>query len=140
MKDKLEKLLKDKSINFEFVSKDKLHGTDEMNKVVSNLIFNADGKMICVLKKMIDKVDENKLSKLVGVKEVKLATKEELADLGFEYGEVPPVAINLDFYADNKMADLEYCYGGSGDKPVALKIEVKDMLRINKAIMGDITI
>jgi len=80
-------------------------------------------------------VDFGVIKKELNCKEAKLFPRKDLFNTtGFEAGHVPLVGLNLPCLIDKKLMEYPYVYGGIGNPDYTLKINPKDLQRINNTI------
>ncbi len=149
MKDKLEKLLKEQSINFELIplpvdlapdveAHMKFH-SHPVKYAMPNIVFKTEKGLIVAQRRGDSRMDSKKLKKLAGVKDLRIATEDELKSLGLTPGIVPPAGFDAKFFMDQKITGNEFVFTGTGDKLFAIKINPKDLQKINNAVVGDFT-
>src|SRR5258708_15654197 len=149
MKDKIEKILLENKIQFEFIplpeelASDvkvhmKFHG-NSMDRAMPNIVFKTNKGFIVAQRRGDTKIDSKKLKKLAGVSDLRVATEEELKDLNLAPGIVPPTGIDATYFMDNKIFEKDFVYSGTGDKLFAIKLNPIDLKEINKSTVGDFT-
>lgn len=149
MKDKIEKLLKDAGVKFEFIplapdlpldveSHMKFHG-HSMNFAMPNIVFKTEKGFIVAQRRGDSKLDSKKLKKLAGVKDLRIATEEELKGLGLRPGIVPPTGFDAKFFMDQKIFENKFVFTGTGHNLFALKLNPRDVQKINSPVVGDFT-
>lgn len=150
MKKKIEEILKSKQISYELIplpedlpldvqSHMKFHG-HPMSFAMPNMIFKTEKGLIVVQKRGDSEIDNKKLKKALGIQRLSFASKEDLETLSLEPGIVPPLGYDLPFYMDKKVLDQDEIYTGTGDRLFALKINPKDLEKLNNATLGDFTL
>lgn len=149
MKNKIEKVLKDANIKFEFVSLSvdlapdveshmKFHGYP-MRYAMPNIVFKTEKGFVVVQRCGDTKLDSKKIKKVLGVHDLRVASKEELENLGLEPGIVPPTGFDAKFLMDKNVLENELVFTGTGDKLYTIKLTPKDLQEINNPIIGDFT-
>ena len=149
MEDRIEKILKDANVPFEFIplpedlpvdvpSHMKFY-RDTMQHALATMIYKTEKGFIAVSRRGDTKVNSKKLREFLGIKRLSLATEEEMTGLGLTPGLVPPLGLEIPLYVDKKVIEADYFYDGTGHKLFGLKMGVKDLLGVNKAIVGDFT-
>ncbi len=149
MKDKIEKLLKEANIKFEFIklpedlaldveSHMKFHG-HPMRYAMPNIVFKTEKGFIVAQRRSDTKVDSKKLKKLAGVHDLRIANEDELKCLGLIPGIVPPVGFDVRFFMDQRIFENKFVFTGTGDKLYALKLNPRDIEKVNKPIIGNFT-
>lgn len=106
---------------------------------IPGIVFSADKKLVVVYKRYPDKMNTKLLKKKLGVKDLRVATTEELQSLGYEPGLVPLVQTQILSYVDAQVVKLKYLYGGVGSNEATLKIAAQDFLKVTNATVIDIT-
>jgi Cys-tRNA(Pro) deacylase len=87
------------------------------------------------------RVDKRKLSSIIGVPKVKIASPEVTKNLtGFEVGVMPPVGHNnrMTTVIDRNVMDVERVYGGCGVPKILVEIDPRDIARLMDAKIADI--
>lgn len=143
LKTVIEKQLQSKAVKHGFIPLPKDMEKNPQNKmsclnisardVISTLVYWADGNLIALQKRADTKVDEDKVKKLLSLRTLRFATKDELAEIGTEIGSVPPTGLEIPHIMDVALLSQEYVYGGGGDQNYVLKIGVNDLKVINDA-------
>ncbi|MEM1804916.1 MAG: YbaK/EbsC family protein [Nanopusillaceae archaeon] len=145
-KETLEIYLKNKKIFHEFlefqdVSKSKnIDNTIDINKVVKTIVFVSDkNEPVIVVLRSIYKVNQKKLAKILNVKDIRLATPEEVIKYtGYKVGGVAPFDINFKIYIDKELLNEDIVYTGGGDERHLLKIRVEDIIKNSNCEIIDI--
>ena len=149
MKDKIEKLLKEANVPFEFIplpeglpmdvpSHMKFYG-DTMQHALATMIYKTEKGLVAVSRRGDTKVSSKKLRESLGIKRLSLATEEDMRSLSLMPGLVPPLGHSIPIYIDQKLMEIDYFFDGTGDKVIGLKMGIKDLLKLNKATVGDFT-
>lgn len=150
MKEKIEKILRDARVSFEFIplpedlppdvpSHMKFYG-DTMQHALATMIYKTEKGFIAVSRRGDTKVSSKKLREALGVNRLSLATKENMAELGLTPGIVPPLGLTIPLYMDKKLLEVDYFYDGTGHKLFGLKMKTADLLRVSRATVGDFTV
>jgi Cys-tRNA(Pro) deacylase len=87
------------------------------------------------------RVDKRKLSSIIGVPKVKIASPEVTKSLtGFEVGVMPPVGHKnrMTTVIDRNVMDVERVYGGCGVPKILVEIDPRDIARLMDAKIADI--
>ncbi|MEM1634508.1 MAG: YbaK/EbsC family protein [Nanopusillaceae archaeon] len=145
-KETLEIYLKNKGIFHEFlkfqdVSKSKnIDNMIDINKVVKTIVFvNDKNEPVIVVLRSIYRVNQKKLAKILNVKDIRLATPEEVIKYtGYKVGGVAPFDINFKIYIDKELLNEDIVYTGGGDERHLLKIRVEDIIKNNNCEIIDI--
>lgn len=150
LKEKIEKLLKEANIQYKLIPlpKDiamdvdvhmKFHGKN-LNLAMPNIVLKTEKGLIVVQRRGDTQLDNEKIKKAAEVEHVSFATKEDLQRIGLEPGIVPPIGYDAQFFMDEKVLENSEIYTGSGDKLFAIKVNPKDLIKVNNAQVGDFTV
>lgn len=87
------------------------------------------------------KIDFNKIRERYSVKNVRMATPEEVrAYTGYGIGEVPPTARgNFEVLVDSRVLEQAEVYGGGGSPDSLLRITPQEIMEAGKAEAMDIS-
>ena len=100
----------------------------DINKTVKTLVYSADGEIILALVKGDRELNDTKLSKLLGVSNLELASEEELkkiVDAGF--GSLGPIEIDAKIIMDNEVANMSnFVCGANKDGYHYINVNVDD--------------
>ncbi len=149
MKEKIEKILQAAGVSYELIPlpKDiamdidvhmKFHGKN-LQQAMPNMVFKTEKGLVVAQRRGDSVIDSKKLRKLLGVQRLSLASREDLETFGLKPGIVPPMSFDVPFYMDKKVLENEEIYTGSGDVRFALRINPQDLVKLNKAVVGDFT-
>ena len=150
MKEKMEKILKEAGVEYTIIplpedlamdveSHMKFYG-DTMRHALATMIYKTENGCIAVSRRGDTKVNSKKLREFLNVKRLNLAGEDEMDHLGLIPGLVPPLGLSIPHYIDRGVLDIDYFYNGTGHKLFGLKMKVEDLIKIDKAILGDFTI
>ncbi|MEM1664713.1 MAG: aminoacyl-tRNA deacylase [Zestosphaera sp.] len=85
------------------------------------------------------KLDLNRLSIIIGSR-VRMAKAREVEKItGYAVGALPPVGHGITTYVDKSVLEHERVVGGGGSTHALVEIETKDLIRLTKALVRDIT-
>lgn len=110
-----------------------------MRQALATLLYRTEKGIIAVQRGADRKIDEAKLRKLAGVKTLAMAKKEDLDGLGVMPGLVPLTGMAVPYFMDQNMMGIDFVYGGSGAREFNLRINPKDLQRINSATVSSFT-
>lgn len=98
--------------------------------VKSILLIDSNQNPALVILKGSDKVDLQKVKKILGVSDVRLAHPEEVLEItGYEVGGVPPVSVfGVKTILDSGIEHLKEVIAGGGTQNHLLQIKVADIL------------
>ena len=120
------------------ISHMKFHGKD-LKFAMPNIVLKTEKGFVVVQRRGDTQIDNKKLKKLLGVQRLSLANKEELEKYGLEPGIVPPLGYDIPIFIDKKVLENNEIYTGTGDKLFAIKLNPNDLIKVNKAQIGDFT-
>ena len=106
-------------------------GSDENEALVKSiLLMDSNAKPLLVILLGSDKIDFQKIKLLLGVKDVRLASSEEVLEItGYEIGGVPPISIyGVRTIIDKHVSDKEKVVCGGGDKQHLMRIKINDII------------
>lgn len=149
MRDKVLKLLDEAHVKYELIklpdniSLDvaehmKFHGKS-MKYALATMIYSTEKGFVAVQRRGDTKVSSKKLRDYLGIKRLSLATKEELEQMGLQIGLVPPVGLEMPFYADHKMLEVEEIYTGAADNEYGMKTSPRELFKVSKPVTCDVT-
>ena len=110
-----------------------------MSQAIPTLVFKTENGFIVVQKRADTKINSGKLKKLANDKSLNFASPEELKQMQAEGGIVPLTGLDLPYYTDQLVLENDNVYGGSGSKYYALKMNSKDLIKINQPVIGEFT-
>ena len=89
----------------------------DVKKIVKTLVYIlSDGRKVAVLIRGDRELNETKLINYFGVLDCRLATSEELKDMGIVEGFVGPIGLDLPIYADISVKDLHNFIIGANER------------------------
>lgn len=104
------------------------------------LIMKADKKSIMIVVPGDKKVDTSTFKKLYQVKDLEMATKEEVkAVSGVEVGAVPPFGnlFKIPLYFDKTIVENEVVFFNAGSHSKSISLKGSDLEKITKPIVGN---
>ncbi len=131
---KIKAELDNAQVNYELVS---LPEDISMTQTMPNIVLKTEKGLVVVQKRGDLQIDNKKLKKALGVQRLSLANKEELEKHGLEPGIVPPLGYDIPVYMDEKVLKNNEVYTGTGDRLFAIKLNPNDLIKVNKATVGD---
>jgi tryptophanyl-tRNA synthetase len=150
MKDNIEHLLNAANVRYEFiplpedlpvdVASHMNFYKDSLDHAYATMIYKTEKGFIAVSRRGDTRVNSKKLREALGIKRLSLATEEDMSQLGLTPGLVPPLGYDLPIYMDKKLLDVDYFYDGTGHKLFGLKMNARDLLKVNNATVGDYTV
>ena len=84
-----------------------------------------------------DKIDFEKVKNILGVKDVRMATSEEVIEItGYEVGGVPPISIyGVTVILDKSASKKVEVISGGGDPMHLMRIKIQDIIEQNDDIL-----
>ncbi len=109
----------------------------DINKTVKTLVYNVDGEIIMALVNGSRELNETKLRKLLGAKEIKMATEDELKTItDASFGSLGPVNIKAKIVIDNEVTTMcNFVTGANKTDYHYINVNIKDFDVYN---VGDI--
>jgi Ala-tRNA(Pro) deacylase len=104
------------------------------------LILLGDGKPLMVVVSGADRVDFKKIKKLLRIRDLQLASPEQVKAIsGVEIGAVPPFGnlFDVPLYADTKLEAEREIVFSAGTHTVSIQMTYSDFKDISKPIIGD---
>lgn len=113
---------------------------ETIETAITSLFMKTDGGYIVILKKGSDKVDLKKLKKLLAVKDLRFATKEEFEEnTKLPFGAARVYIEKFPTYIDEGIFTKEYLNGGTGSFVYTFKYKTADIKKIPHAQIIAIT-
>lgn len=147
----LEGYLKKETVWHRFVDKpETIHTADaaekagiELKRVTKSLILlDDDKKPILAIIPGDCKLAFSKVREAVGAKKIRLVPFEDAENYsGYPPGATPMVnhRVKMEVVLDKKLTKYESIYGGGGTRTKLLEMKTADVIRLNEAIIADIT-
>ena len=110
-----------------------------MKYALATMIYSTENGLVAVQRRGDTKANSKKLREVLGVKRLRLATVEELHQLGYEAGMVPVAGFTIPLYVDSKVLELEEAYTGVGDNAYGVKLQPKQLYEKIKPIVANLT-
>ena len=114
----------------------------EVGAIVKSLLFKTETTYTLCLVAGDKKVSLNKIKKILNIKDVSMATANEVKNItGYTIGGVSPVGhLNkVEIYIDNSLKRFNYLYAAAGHPNCIFKINFEDLLKITKGLIKEIT-
>ncbi|MGB9631552.1 MAG: aminoacyl-tRNA deacylase [Candidatus Methanodesulfokora sp.] len=109
------------------------------SSIIKTLVFISERGGVAVIIPGNRRADPEKLAKIFG--KVRLASAGEVLELtGFPLGGVPPFGHNLRTVVDSSLKPDDDVVGGGGDERTLIKVKVKDIIEVNRALVADVSI
>ena len=110
--------------------------------MVKSVIVKSQGKFIMCVLPAIHLIDFDKLKKVIGSQDIKLADESELSNLfpDYDLGAEPPFGqlFGLKVYADKSLEDDEEIVFNAGTHTDVMKMKLNDFKKLTKPIMAEI--
>lgn len=99
------------------------------------IVQTDQGMMSLIVSAKHGKLDFKELGAKLGFSKLKLADRKKAEmETGYKIGAMPLVGLRLPCIFDNNLLAYEYIYGGSGDELYTLKINPKDVKKLNNNV------
>jgi len=146
--DKIIKLFDEAGILYEKLEHEPVYTSEDAAKIrdtglsmgAKALILFADKKPVLVVVPGDKRLDFNKFKKLVSIKDLRMAAREEVYNLtGLEVGSIPPVgkALNLQSYYSDDFKQKDMVAFNAGMHTVSIKMKASDLLKVEEPLFGD---
>jgi len=148
---KLEDCLKENSIWHKFINKpETIHTADaaektgiELKRVTKSLVLlDKDKNVILAIIPGNEKLSFSKLKNIVQSKKVRMVAFEDAKEYsGYLPGATPMIfhKLKMKVVIDKRLTQYESIYGGGGTRLKLLELKTKDVIKLNNAIVEDIT-
>jgi Ala-tRNA(Pro) deacylase len=143
VEERIRRLLDDKGIDYEATSHEPVYTSEQAARVrglstaaagIKSMIFRSDtGGFLLVLNPGDRKIDTKKIARLEGVKDLVLATPDEVETLGgVTVGCVPPfgLRVSLKTYLNQDLLGNEFLYFNPGSHTLTFRIRPADLIRV----------
>ena len=114
----------------------------ELGAIVKSLLFKTENTFSLFLVAGDKKASPNKIKKILDIQELSMASAEEVKNItGYTIGGVAPIGhLNkVDIYLDNTLERFTHIFGAAGHPNCVFKINFKDLQKITKASVKEIT-
>ncbi|MBU5690224.1 MAG: YbaK/EbsC family protein [Candidatus Aenigmatarchaeota archaeon] len=108
-------------------------------EIIKTLMIKAGEQIYAVMLPGVLKIDNKKLSKVLGKSDIRFLNSDELFSIGFFQGEVCPILIEKEILVDKKVFETEKINFGSGDVYFGIEINSKDLMSLIKGKIVDIS-
>ena len=141
--DELRALLEKNNVSFEIIQNKKpiysvndAYGYYEISQTAPTLIIKTErGFFALILAGDRGRADFELVKESLQCEKAKLASKKEVLEIiGYEVGSVPLVGHGLPCILDTRLFLHSYVYGGAGDANFTLKIDPRDIEKINDVV------
>lgn len=111
-----------------------------LSQGAKTLVMFGDGHPLMVVLSSIDKIEFKKLKKALRIKDLVMATPDQVKEVvGVEVGAVPPFGnlLNLPLYVDNHLAKEKEIIFGTGLFTKSIMMRYCDFEKVAKPMVGD---
>lgn len=110
-------------------------------KIAKSIVMvDSDGSPLLAIVKAQSRVSHRKIKRLLAVRDVRLATQDEVLRLsGYPVGGVPPFNQIKRVLLDPEVLKSETCFVGGGDVNKLMEIRTGDLLRTLKPEVAEIS-
>jgi len=148
--DKIEKILKEKNVDYKFIplpedlapdvaSHAAFHGIKMANAMVT-ILYRTEKGIIAATKRADTQIDQKKFKDIVGVKQLVFASKKDLEELETKVGLVPYLGLDVPYFVDKKVLSVGKIYGTAAEKTMGMAMEAKDLIIVNGGTVADFTV
>jgi len=143
--EELRILLNNSDVDFEILQNEKpilsvndALGFYEICETAPTIIIKSEkGYFALLLSGDRGRIDFKQIKKILQCKNVRMASEGEVLEtIGFEAGSVPMVGHHLPCVLDQHLLNYPYVYGGVGDANFTLKINPRDLIKVNDIVAG----
>ena len=147
----LEKYLQENDVWYQFIEKQEtIHTVDaasqsglDLRKITKSLVLlNQDKEPIMAIIPGDQKLSFGRVKIVSGSKKVRMVPFEEAENYsGYLPGATPMVyhKIKMKVLLDRNLTKYETIFGGGGERTKLLELKVDDVIKLNEAIIGDLT-
>ena len=148
---RVEKLLKEYNSNLNVISlnssaRTALEAASSLNckvgAIVKSLLFKTENTFILCLVSGDKKASLNKIKKTLNIKNVSMATANEVKDItGFTIGGVSPIGHlhKINIYIDNSLERFDSLYAAAGHPNCVFKIDYFNLQKITQGLIKEIS-
>ena len=114
----------------------------EVGAIVKSLLLRADDGYVLCLVSGDKKCSLNKVKKITGKKDVCMANADDVKkETGFTIGGVSPVGLtsNLEIMIDDQLNRFQDIFAAAGHPNAVFKIDFKNLNKITKGVIVDIS-
>ena len=114
----------------------------DVGAIVKSLLFKAENSYVLCLVAGDKKVSLNKIKKTLKIKDVSMASADEVKDItGYTIGGVSPVAhLNkIDIFIDNSLSRFNNLYAAAGHPNCVFKIDFENLKKITNGSIEELT-
>ena len=104
------------------------------------LICKADEQFVLIVLPANQRLASKKVRKDRGIKSLRFATKEEVAELtGLAPGSIPPFGnlFNLPTWCDERLVDQPQINFNAGDHAISISMAYADYIKVEQPLLGE---
>lgn len=106
---------------------------------VPTLIMRADGRFLAIVIRGDTRADFRKIKKLLGVRDLRMATPNELTELtGLPLGTARVYTRGVQTIIDTQVLEKEYLAGGSGRFDCSIRVRTSHLTKIPNSMVADV--
>lgn len=111
-------------------------------EIIKSIIVVTDTKeFYLVLLQGNRKIKTKKLKNLLHVKDIKLASPEQVENVtGYKVGDVPPISVDLPIILDELSLESTQLYAGGGTSNKLLSISIDELLDCTHPLIADVSV
>ncbi|MDO9492898.1 aminoacyl-tRNA deacylase [Acetobacterium sp.] len=141
--EEFKSLLNNSDVDYEILQNEKpiltvndAIGIYEISETAPTIIIKSEkGYFALLLSGDRERIDFKQIKKILICKNVRMARAEEVLEtIGYEAGNVPLVGHHLPCVLDQHLLNYRYVYGGVGDANFTLKINPRDLIKVNDIV------
>lgn len=113
-----------------------------LKRITKSLVCLADGKAIVAIIPGNERLNTKKLARVIDAKKVRVCQFKKAHEFsGYDPGATPPCCYeNIErVVMDKKILEFETTFGGGGTNQSLLEIKPRDIVKLNYALVEDIT-
>lgn len=148
--EEINKIFEEANIDYEIVEHEPVFTSEEAARIRDSdisrgakaLVLMADKRPILAVVPGDKRADFRKLKKLLGIKDLRMATPEEVKNVtGLEIGAIPPVgkAMGLDSYYAEEFLDKDRVAFNAGSHTISIFVKASDLIKTERPAIHDIT-
>tara|TARA_B100001057_G_C22248055_1_gene718369 strand:+ start:25 stop:504 length:480 start_codon:yes stop_codon:yes gene_type:complete len=114
----------------------------EVGAIVKSLLFKTQSTYTLCLVAGDKKVSLKKIKRILKIKDVSMASAENVKEItGYTIGGVSPVGLitNIEILIDYSLGRFKYLYAAAGHPYCVFKINFKDLQKITKGLIEELT-
>ncbi len=116
-------------------------GCDPENIIKSIIVVTNTSEFYLIIVQGDRRIKTKKVKKLLNVKDIKLASPEQVEKItgGYKIGDVPPISIELPVIVDELVINQKMVYAGGGASSKNLYISIDELLDCTHPLIADIS-